>query len=247
MGGARSQIATRHLGLPKPKFRDYRAMLATTPALTTVSRHVVQRPADWDAHFQVTGYLFDDDPDWTPPPDLLDFLAAGDAPVYIGFGSMPDSKPQITTQMLFDAVQQSGQRAVILTGWAGFGADDVPANIHILKYAPHGCLFPKMAAVVHHGGAGTTAAGFRAGVPTVIVPHSGDQPYWGRRARQLGVGTDSIPRKKLTADRLAAAIQEVTTNRQMRDKAAELSRKIAEEDGIGDAVKAIGDFLSGLQ
>jgi UDP:flavonoid glycosyltransferase YjiC (YdhE family) len=218
-------------------------MLATTPALTTVSRHVVERPADWDAHFQVTGYLFDDDPEWTPRQDLTDFLAAGEAPVYIGFGSMPDSKPQVTTQMLFDAVRQSGKRAVILIGWAGLGAEEVPSNIHLLKYAPHGWLFPKMATVVHHGGAGTTAAGFRAGVSMVIVPHSGDQPYWGRRAKQLGVGADPIPRKKLTADKLAAAIQEATTHHQMRDKAAELSRKIANEDGIGIAVEAVQKFL----
>jgi sterol 3beta-glucosyltransferase len=244
LGGARNEIATQHLGLPKSKFKDYRDMLATTPALTTVSRHVVQRPADWASHFQVTGYLFDDDPEWTPPPDLSDFLAAGDAPVYIGFGSMPDSKPQVTTQMLFDAVRQSGRRAVILTGWAGFGAEEVASNIYILKYAPHGWLFPKMAAVVHHGGAGTTAAGFRAGVPMVIVPHSGDQPYWGRRAKQLGVGTDPIPRKKLTADKLAAAIREATTHRQMQDRAAKLSRKIAEEDGIGEAMKAVERFLA---
>jgi UDP:flavonoid glycosyltransferase YjiC (YdhE family) len=243
LDGARNEIATRYLGLPKRKFGDYRAMLATTPALTTVSRHVVERPADWDAHFQVTGYLFDDDPEWTPRQDLTDFLAAGEAPVYIGFGSMPDSKPQVTTQMLFDAVRQSGKRAVILIGWAGLGAEEVPSNIHLLKYAPHGWLFPKMATVVHHGGAGTTAAGFRAGVPMVIVPHSGDQPYWGRRAKQLGVGADPIPRKKLTADKLAAAIQEATTHHQMRDKAAELSRKIANEDGIGIAVEAVQKFL----
>jgi UDP:flavonoid glycosyltransferase YjiC (YdhE family) len=243
VAGARHEIAS-HLGLPKRKFGDYRAMLAAAPALTTVSKHVVPRPADWDAHFQVTGYLFDDDPDWTPPPDLIDFLAAGEAPVYIGFGSMPDSKPQVTTQLLFDAVQQTGKRAVILTGWAGFGAQDVPSDIYLLKYAPHTWLFPKMAAVVHHGGAGTTAAGFRAGVPTVIVPHNGDQPYWGRVAKHMGIGTTPIPRKKLSADQLAAAIVEATSDRQMRDKAAELSRKIAAEDGVSEAVRVIGDFLA---
>jgi sterol 3beta-glucosyltransferase len=243
LGGARNELATKHLGLPKSKFKDFRAMLAVTPALTTVSKHVVQRPTDWDAHFQVTGYLFDDDPDWTPPQDLSDFLAAGDAPVYIGFGSMPDSQPQAITRLILDAVRQSGKRAVILTGWAGLGTDDVPANSHMLKYAPHSWLFPKMAAVVHHGGAGTTAAGFRAGVPTIIVPHNGDQPYWGRRAKQLGIGTDPIPRKKLTADKLAAAIREATGDPDMREKAAALAQKIAVEDGVGMAVKAVQKFL----
>jgi UDP:flavonoid glycosyltransferase YjiC (YdhE family) len=92
-------------------------MLATTPALTTVSKYVVQRPADWSDDWQITGYLFDDDPEWTPPQDLSDFLAAGDAPVYIGFGSMPDSKPEATTRMIIDAAQRSGKRAVILPCW----------------------------------------------------------------------------------------------------------------------------------
>jgi sterol 3beta-glucosyltransferase len=244
LGGARNELATKHLGLPKSKFKDFQKTLAVTPALTTVSKHLVQRPADWDEHFQVTGYLFDDDPEWTPPQALSDFLAAGDAPVYIGFGSMPDSKPEATTRLIIEAVQQSGRRAVILTGWARLGADDVPENIHILKYAPHSWLFPQMAAVAHHGGAGTTAAGFRAGVPTIIVPHNADQPYWGRRARQLGVGTKPIPRGKLTAAKLAAAIDEATSSRAMQDRAAELGAKIAAEDGIGEAVRMVKAFLA---
>lgn len=243
MGGGRNEIAAKHLGLPKSKFKDFQAALAVTPALTLVSKHLVQRPADWASHFQVTGYLFDDDPDWKPPQELSDFLAAGDAPVYIGFGSMPDSKPQATTHLMMEAVQRSGKRAVILTGWAGLGAEDVPANIHMLKYAPHSWLFPRMAAVVHHGGAGTTAAGFRAGVPTVIVPHNADQPYWGRRANQLGVGTAPIPRKKLSVENLSAAIHQATSDRAMQDRAAELGRKIASEDGLSEAVKAVSEFL----
>jgi UDP:flavonoid glycosyltransferase YjiC (YdhE family) len=243
LAGARNDLATKHLELPKSKFKDFQVMLAATPALTTVSRHVVQRPADWPEHFQVTGYLFDDDPDWTPPPDLTDFLAAGEAPVYIGFGSMPDSKPQATTRMLIDAVLEAGKRAVILTGWARFGADDVPDTIHILKYAPHSWLFPKMAAVIHHGGAGTTASGFRAGVPTIIVPHQGDQGYWGRTVKNLGIGTSPIPRKKLTADKLAAAIQQATGDPAMRERAAELAKKIAVEDGVGMAAEAVQKFF----
>jgi sterol 3beta-glucosyltransferase len=244
LSGARNELAAKHLKVPKSKFSDYTSMLANTPALTTVSRHVVQRPTDWADHFQVTGYLFDDDPDWTPPQDLSDFLAAGEAPVYIGFGSMPDSKPEATTRTIIDAVQQTGKRAVILTGWAGLGAENVPNNIHILKYAPHCWLFPKMAAVVHHGGAGTTASGFRAGVPTVIVPHNGDQPYWGRRAKQLGIGTAPIPRKKLTADKLVTAIREATGDSDMQERAAELGAKIAVEDGVTAATELVERFLS---
>ncbi|MBI1280720.1 MAG: glycosyltransferase [Anaerolineaceae bacterium] len=243
LAGPRNEVAVKHLGLPKSKFKDFQAMLAVTPALTTVSRHVVQRPADWDERFQITGYLFDDDPQWTPAQALVDFLAAGDAPVYIGFGSMPDSQPEATTRLLIDAVKQSGKRAVILTGWAGLGTDDVPDSIHILKYAPHSWLFPQMAAVVHHGGSGTTASGLRAGVPTIIVPHNADQPYWGRMVKQLGVGTEPIPRKKLTADKLAAAIRAVTSDPIMREKAVELGKKVSAEDGIREAVKVIRTIL----
>ncbi len=242
--GARNEIATIHLGLSKSKRKDFQALLARTPALTTVSPHVFPRPSDWAEHFQVTGYLFDDDPDWTPPQDLTDFLEAGDDPVYIGFGSMPDSKPQVTTRLILDAVQQTGKRAIILTGWAGLQADDVPENIHILKYAPHSWLFPKMSAVIHHGGAGTTASGFRAGVPTVIVPHNGDQPYWGRTVKELGVGADPIPRKKLSVENLAQAIQTVTSSQSMRDKAHTLSQKIQQEDGLATTLQWVQHFLT---
>lgn len=243
MGSARNQIAKK-LNLPKSNLKDYQAMLAKTPALTTVSKHIAQRPSDWSEHWQITGYLFDDDPEWKPPQALTDFLASGEPPVYIGFGSMVDSKPQATTQLIIDAVKKSGKRAVILTGWAGFGANDVPENIHILKYAPHSWLFPKMSAVVHHGGAGTTASAFRAGVPMTIVPHAGDQSYWGRVSQQLGVGSAPIPKKKLQVDNLAEAIGTITSTASMREKARVLSQKIEAEDGLATAVQWITRYLS---
>lgn len=241
--GGRNRIA-KQVGLPRSNFNDFKTMMAETPTLTTVSKHVVQRPADWGEHFQVTGYLFDDDLEWTPPQTLVDFLAAGDAPVYIGFGSMPDSKPEATTRLMIEAVQRTGKRAIILKGWAGLGMVDVPPNIHILNYAPHSWLFPQMAAVVHHGGAGTTASGFRAGMPTVIVPHNGDQPYWGRRAQQLGVGAEPIPRKKLSIENLSHAIETVTSSSTMRENARILSEKIQDEDGLTAAVQFVERYLT---
>lgn len=242
LAGGRNPLA-KQLGLPKSEYKDFRAVVDTAPALTTVSRHVFQRPSDWGKHWQVTGFLFDDDPDWTPPQDLVDFLAAGEAPMYIGFGSMPDANPEVTTRTILDAVRRAGKRAVILTGWAGLGADDVPEDIHILKYAPHHWLFPQMAAVVHHGGSGTTASGLRAGVPTVVVPHVGDQGFWGRTVKNLGVGTASIPRKKLTVDNLASAITEATTNHTLRANARALGAKIRAEDGLAEAVRRVEQFL----
>ncbi len=244
-GRPSSEIAQK-LGLPRSTYNEFQAFVDAVPALTVVGRHVFPRPPDWRENWQVTGYLFDDDSDWTPRQDLLDFLAAGEPPVYIGFGSMPDSKPETTTRMIIEAVQRTGRRAIILTGWAGLGSEDVPENLHVLKYAPHSWLFPRMAAVVHHGGAGTTAAGFRAGVSTIIVPHTADQPYWGRRAHELGVGTVPIPRKKLTADKLAAAINEATTNHVMQANARSLGEKIRQEDGVGETVKWVERNLTSL-
>ncbi|MBK8020607.1 MAG: glycosyltransferase family 1 protein [Chloroflexi bacterium] len=191
----------------------------------------------------MTGFLFDDDPAWSPPPDLVAFLAAGEAPVYVGFGSMPDANPAATTRTILDAVRRTGKRVILLTGWAGLGADEVPEDIYILKYAPHSWLFPKMAAVVHHGGSGTTASGLRAGVPTAVVPHQGDQGFWGRTVKDLGVGAVPIPRKKLTADNLVAAITEATSNPAMKARAVALSEKIAVEDGLAEAVKWVERFL----
>ena len=244
MAGARNDIATKHLGVPKSKFKEYEATLAKIPAITCVSQHIFQRPSDWAEHFQVTGYLIDDDPEWEAPQDLVDFIEAGEAPVYIGFGSMPNSKPEATTQLIIEAVQQTGKRAVILKGWAGFHADDSPDNIYILDYAPHSWLFPKMSALVHHGGAGTTASGFRAGVPMTIVPHQADQPYWGRTIFELGVGTKPIPRKKLSVNNLANAIRIMTSDETMRAKAQELSAKIAQEDGLAESVAWVEKFLA---
>lgn len=240
----RRDLNRRHLGLPIAGFHDFQTLLAATPTLTVVSPHVLPRPADWDEKQHITGYLFDDDPTWTPPPALSDFLAAGDPPVYIGFGSMPDRKAAATTRLFVDALQRTGKRGVVLTGWAGFGAGDVPPEVLLLDYAPHHWLFPRMAAVVHHGGAGTTASTFRAGAPSIIVPHNGDQPYWGRVAQRLGIGTSPIPRGKLNAHRLAAAIDAATSDRAMQARAAQLGQKIAAEDGAGEAVRVIAKVLS---
>jgi sterol 3beta-glucosyltransferase len=244
IGARGNQVRTEYLSLPKQTWSKHRALLESTPYLLMVSRHVIPRPADWPSNVRITGYLFDDDTDWQPPQDLVKFLDDGEKPVYIGFGSMHAKNPEVTTRMLIDGVQRSGRRAVLLTGWAGIGALEAPDSIFILKYAPHSWLFPRMAAVVHHGGAGTTAAGLRAGVPTIITPIIGDQPFWGQRLYELGVGTKPIPHGKLTAEKLAAAIQEATTDRAMQERAAELGRKIAVEDGVGEAVKAVKEFLS---
>jgi sterol 3beta-glucosyltransferase len=115
----------------------------------------------------------------------------------------------------------------------------LPETIFKIDQAPHSWLFPKTAAVVHHGGAGTTAAGLRAGKPSVIIPFFGDQPFWGKRVHDLGAGPKPIPQRKLNADRLAEALVEAVTNRGMMEAAAEMGRRIRRENGVADAVALI--------
>jgi len=210
------------------------------PMLYGFSPSVIPAPSDWSADDHVTGYWFlDPADDWTPPPDLLNFLQAGSPPVYIGFGSMGSRKPAETTDLVLQALAQTQQRAILLSGWGGMQKTDLPASVCMVDSIPHAWLFPRVAAVVHHGGAGTTAAGLRAGVPSIVIPFTTEQAFWGRRVHDLGVGPAPIPRSKLTVDRLAQAIQAAVTNAAMRQRAAELGSKIQAEDGIANAVEII--------
>ena len=228
------------LHLPPQAWRDYRAALGRALILLGYSRHVIPHPADWPPNVHTTGYWFlPPDPAWEPPAALRAFLAAGSPPVCVGFGSMTASDPQGLTDLLVRAVARSGQRAVLLGGWAGLRAAELPATILALPAAPHDWLFPRTAAVVHHGGAGTTAAGLRAGVPAVLVPHLGDQFHWGRRVAALGVGPAPIPRRALTAETLGDAIRVAATDAAMRRRAQALGARIGAEDGLAEAVGLI--------
>ena len=176
-------------------------------------------PADWPETIITSGYWFlDQSAEWQPPEDLLTFLEAGPPPVYIGFGSMTGSKPEKLGRVALEALAQSGQRGIFGLGWGGISAKNLPSNVYKMESVPHDWLFPQMAAVVHHGGAGTTAAGLRAGIPSVIVPFFGDQQFWAGRVRDLGVGPPPVPKKKLTADRLSQAIRVAVSNDEMSDE-----------------------------
>jgi sterol 3beta-glucosyltransferase len=227
------------LGLPAQSARENAADWQRLPVLLGYSPYVVPPPPDWPPNVHTTGYWFLDDDGWTPPTRLLDFLAAGERPVCIGFGSMGGREREAWQRLQLKAVSQSGQRAVLLAGWAGLGEQNLPAHVLGLEAAPHGWLFPRMAAVVHHGGAGTTAAAFRAGVPQVVVPHLADQPFWGGRVERLGVGPRPIPRPKLNVNNLSAAIQAAATDKGMRRRAGDLSELIKGEDGMSVAVQLI--------
>ncbi|MCP4593378.1 MAG: glycosyltransferase family 1 protein, partial [bacterium] len=154
------------------------------------------KPSDWGEQAHVTGYWFlDHVSDWQPPADLVRFLESGPPPVYVGFGSMMSRRAEQTTRITLDALKQSGQRGLIATGWGALSQSDLPDEVFLIESVPHDWLFPRTAAVVHHGGAGTTGAGLRAGVPGIVVPFGGDQPFWARRVEALGVGPAPIPRK----------------------------------------------------
>ncbi len=210
------------------------------PVLHAFSNYVLPRPQDWPDNAYVTGYWFLDQSDgWKPSPELESFLAAGEPPVYVGFGSMAGRDPKRLTNIVIEALQRAQVRGVIATGWGGLETMSLPDTIFKIDQAPHDWLFPRMAAVVHHGGAGTTAASLRAGRPTIICPFMGDQPFWGQRVKTLGVGSQPIPQKQLTAQKLADAIREVTTNPTIRQNAEVLGQKIRQEDGIDNAIALI--------
>lgn len=218
---------------------------ATLPVIHPISPSVYTRPSDWPDYSFMEGFWFlDQHEDWQPPAALEAFLASGEAPVYVGFGSMSGRNPEKIAKLVIEALQKANVRGVIATGWGGLKADDLPETIFQLDKAPHDWLFPRMAAVVHHGGAGTTAAGLRAGRPTIICPFIADQPMWGKQVQRLGVGTAPIPQKQLTAEKLAVAIREVTTNQSMQQKAVEIGEKIRAEDGVAATVTIIEQYMA---
>jgi UDP:flavonoid glycosyltransferase YjiC (YdhE family) len=231
---------------PYPSASFYQILTQrTTPLLGAYSPNIIPHPPDWPESVHITGYWFSDaDPEWRPAPELEAFLDAGDPPVYVGFGSMSGRRPEHLAAIVLEALAESGQRGVLLTGWGGLRAISVPENVFVIDSAPHSGLFPRMAAVVHHGGAGTTAEGLRAGVPTVILPFAFDQPFWGARLKALGLGPDPIPQKNLTADRLAQAIQKAVTDPGMKGRAKACGETIRAQDGAGNAVRIITRHLA---
>jgi len=211
-----------------------------TPSLYGYSPNVIPKPPDWDDHHHVTGYWFLDAPaNWQAPADLLHFLESGPPPVYVGFGSMSHQNPERQAHLALRALELSGQRGILLTGWGGLTRLSAPPNVFFVDDVPHAWLFPRMAAVVHHGGAGTTGAGLRAGVPSIITPFGGDQVAWAGLAVKLGVGVQAAAAQRLTAENLASSIRTAVNDSALRARAAALSEKIRAEDGVARAVEVI--------
>lgn len=233
------------LGLPPHTARSYLRAIRAIPALYAISPHVV--PPVHDANVHSTGYLFLDE-DYTPPDDLRRFIEAGAPPVYIGFGSMSSSDPARTVRLVAEALARVGRRGVLARGWSGAQGNipALPDHVYVLDKVSHSWLFPRVEAVVHHGGAGTTAAGLRAGKPTLIVPHMADQPFWGRRVYELGVGPKPLPRTKLTLDALTERLRTLLTDSRIQANAAALGERIRAERGVERAVAWIQVFAEGI-
>jgi sterol 3beta-glucosyltransferase len=207
------------------------------------SRHVVPVPPDWGQDIMVSGYWFLDSPGWQPDDALAAFLDAGEPPIYVGFGSMPGLDPQAMATIVVEALARAGKRGLFATGGGALAGNGLPRTVHVIDAAPHDQLLPRVAAALHHGGAGTTGACLRAGRPAVICPFFGDQPFWGRRVAALGAGPPPLDRRRLTADGLAAAIT-ATDSPQMRGRAAAIGAAIQAEDGVAAAVRFIEDRVA---
>jgi sterol 3beta-glucosyltransferase len=228
------------LSLLGPEYRRDRVI----PMLYAYSARISPRPHDWPAWRHVTGYWFLETPaDWAPPPELLDFLEDGPPPVWVGFGSMVASDAQRQTDLVLAALRRAGKRAILQTGWGGLGQGAVGSDIYVVRAVEHHWLFPRAAGVVHHGGGGTTAAGLRAGAPSVVTPFFADQFYWADRVRKLGAGPPPISHHQLTVENLAAALRTATEDEGIRARAQRVGEALRAEDGVARAVEIFESYV----
>jgi len=245
----RNRLRRELMGLESRKrggfFKDTSGL--ALPTLYAYSSALSPRPRDWPRSAIVTGFwTLADRSDWQPSDAFKAFLAAGEAPVYVGFGSMPFGAER-NTQILKEAVAMWGGRVVVARGWGGINPADLPPSIFPIEKAPHDKLFKYVKAVVHHGGAGTTAAGLYCGKPTFIVPQTVDQPYWGRRVHELGAGPKPVRLRKLTAEILADSLADLASNAGYRLRAESLSNKLSADEGTERAIRVIERVMTNFK
>jgi sterol 3beta-glucosyltransferase len=218
------------------------------PVLYGYSETIAPRPPDWPSNHCVTGYWFLGAPEtYQPDERLAAFLASGPPPVYVGFGStLVGRHPETIARIIIEALASNAQRGIVYSSWGDLGTFTWPNSVLRIDDAPSDWLFPRMAAVVHHGGAGTTSTALRAGVPAVIVPVYGDQQFWARRVYALGACVAPIPRLQLSVDRLGSAIAEVLRRPEIRASAVELGCALGREDGVGSAFTLIEQYIQSL-
>ncbi|KAJ5917147.1 hypothetical protein N7466_010701 [Penicillium verhagenii] len=206
---------------------------------------LLSKPRDWSDNIDICGFSFlPSESNYQPPREIQDFLDAGPVPIYVGFGSIVVDDPIKLTKIVFGAIEQTGQRALVSKGWGNLGAEDVevPDNILIIGSCPHDWLFRHVSCVIHHGGAGTTAAGLALGRPTIVVPFFGDQEFWGGIVARAGAGPQPIPHKQLTVDSLSSAI-EMALKPSTHEKAQDIENKMKMESGVKDAVRSFHQHL----
>lgn len=199
---------------------------------------MLPKPPDWTDNIDVCGFGFlPSETSYTPPKEIDTFLEAGPKPIYVGFGSIVVDDPVKLTKIVFEAIQKTGQRALISKGWGNLGAGEVsvPDNILIIGNCPHDWLFRRVSCVIHHGGAGTTAAGLALGRPTIIVPFFGDQQFWGDIVARAGAGPQPIPYKRLNLRNLSDAIKKALEASTL-ERAETIARGIQEESGVRHGV-----------
>ncbi|XP_024951902.2 sterol 3-beta-glucosyltransferase UGT80B1 isoform X2 [Citrus sinensis] len=246
--GIRSYIndfRKRKLKLPPiAYFSTYHGSISHLPTAYMWSPHLVPKPSDWGSLVAVVGYcLLNLGSKYQPQENFVQWIQRGPEPIYIGFGSMPLEDPKKTTEIILEALRDTGQRGIIDRGWGDLGKiTEVPDNIFLLEDCPHDWLFPQCSAVVHHGGAGTTATGLKAGCPTTIVPFFGDQFFWGDRVQQKGLGPAPIPISQLTVENLSNAVR-FMLQPEVKSRAMELAKLIENEDGVAAAVDAFHRHL----
>lgn len=202
---------------------------------------VVPAPSDWPPHAKVTGYWTFDQYD-EPSAEAKAFVERGEKPICVGLGSMVGANPEQVTNIVISALQRTKKRAVLLTNWGGLDENalrQASLDVHVAESLPHDWLFPQVSGVFHHGGAGTTAAALRAGVPSCAIPYYADQWFWGGQLARLGAGLDPIPKNELTVDKLVAAIERITTDVEVRARAEEMKSRLSRENGCLEAVQLI--------
>jgi sterol 3beta-glucosyltransferase len=212
-----------------------------TPILCTWSPGILPASADWPPRVHVTGYYFFPlDNSYQPPTELLSFLKNGEPPVCITFGSMVNREKEKIDRIVREALKQTKTRGIILSGWSGL-KEPSSNDLLYLEAAPHDWLLPRCKMVIHHGGAGTTAAGLRAGIPNLVVPFLGDQSFWGERVYAIGAGPKPVLLKNISVEKLARAMVEAEGTT-IRKRAQAIGQKLRSEDGTGEAVRWIEKY-----
>ncbi|WP_028604232.1 glycosyltransferase [Ottowia thiooxydans] len=228
------------LGLPPLDWKTELRQLRSLPHLFGYSPAVLPKPWDWGANAHVTGYWFlEQKTQFTPPAPLAEFLAAGEAPVALGFSSQIGRDAKRISSAVMDGLARSGKRGLLIAGWGGIGQADLPSNVFKVDSVPYDWLLPRVAGLVHQGGAGSTAEALRAGIPNVAVTFGYEQALWGARIARLGAGVAPIPAASLNADNLSEAIVRLVDKPRFRQNAQAVAETLRAEDGVGEVVRII--------